>query len=131
MADLPYYFAAADTTIATAPTIFTYKRETVDGCDSTIIMTVLVTDVNIPALEEAGLSIYPNPATDRIFVEGDNIEHISLYSIAGQLIVSLPTSSERTEMVLNDLAEGIYLIRVRFSDQHETTKKIVIRKGGQ
>ena len=131
MADLPYYFAAADTTIVTAPTVFSYTRETVDGCDSTIIMTVFVTDVNIPTFDEFGLSIYPNPTTDRIFVEGDNIESISLFNITGQLIGSQPVSSKRTEMALNNLAEGIYLIKVRFTDRHETTKKIVIRKGEQ
>lgn len=64
----------------------------------------------------AGVSVYPNPVQETLFVrsaESQNIESISLYDMQGRLV----TASRRTpSLELDDLPAGLYLYRIRIGD---------------
>jgi hypothetical protein len=59
------------------------------------------------------ISLYPNPATDVLFLEGIGYHEmdISLYAIDGRLIKQLHGTGIR-EIDINDLKEGAYLVRI-------------------
>lgn len=59
------------------------------------------------------LSIYPNPANDRINLKqrGLNKMPAAIYSISGQLIQSFVIENEETQIFLDGLESGIYFIR--------------------
>ena len=60
-------------------------------------------------LAEPVVTIYPNPATDYVNVEGEGVEAIEVYSLAGALV-----ASEKAESSINvsNLAKGTYLVKV-------------------
>lgn len=69
--------------------------------------------------------VYPNPATNRIFVE-TSFEHnggnISVFKAMGKLIAEKPIQQGISEINISDFAKGMYFIKVT------TDKKIITRK---
>lgn len=59
------------------------------------------------------ISVYPNPAHDKIFVNAANIQRVDLFSVAGQLMIS----STDNEINVSDLESGIYFIRVNCGER--------------
>lgn len=64
------------------------------------------------------ITAYPNPTTDILFVEvpsnGNNTNVvISLYTLSGQEILTNNTSDLRTNLNVQDLASGLYLVVVK------------------
>lgn len=72
---------------------------------------VLKETQNIP------VSIYPNPATNRIQIEWSGVEsdmQIQLYNLSGQLMGDelLKADQSKAEMFVSDLERGIYIFRI-------------------
>ena len=92
-----------------------------------IILECIAADiVNVKEQEYGGIKIVPNPASDYLTIEGDDISSIAtyrIYSIDGRLIMSGKLEDTRRIDVLN-LSTGLYLITV---DQNDNGKKWVKR----
>lgn len=58
------------------------------------------------------ITIHPNPTRNNIIVEGNGIEKVDVYSILGQLLVSLEKTDEMVILNLQNVESGIYLVRV-------------------
>ena len=71
---------------------------------------------------EAMISVYPNPAHDKLFVNAENIKNIDLYNISGQLVIS----STENEINVSDLNPGMYFIRINCGDD-VYTECVIIR----
>ena len=75
-------------------------------------------------LEAESFTIYPNPAEDRIFIEGlSKIEpdyQIQILDIAGRLVLS---TEDQTEIDVSKLRSGVYFIKIIGED--EVTKKFI------
>ena len=76
--------------------------------------------------------IFPNPATDKIFIEipseinDDNIE-VVLWNNSGQKITKLFSNTDDViEMSVQNLTNGIYFVSLSISKQTIITKKIII-----
>lgn len=72
-------------------------------------------------LTETNVRIFPNPATDYINVEGNDVKSIEIYSLAGALV-----AAEKAETTLNvsNLAKGTYLVKVTTVDGVKVEKMI-------
>ncbi len=73
----------------------------------------LVTGVSVIA--DGAISIYPNPATDYIRIEGlagDQESQFILRSLTGQIVMNKPLSGERDEVNIHTIAAGLYFITV-------------------
>lgn len=72
-------------------------------------------------LTEANVKIFPNPATDYVTVEGNDVKSIEVYSLAGALV-----AVEKGEATLNvsNLAKGTYLVKVATADGVKVEKMI-------
>ncbi|WP_345274713.1 LuxR C-terminal-related transcriptional regulator [Flaviramulus aquimarinus] len=71
----------------------------------------------------AGVTLYPNPAREVIFISSDQIiEKIELYDIIGKQIL---TTKETLEVRVNYLQKGLYLLKL-YSGNTSVTKKITI-----
>jgi len=85
-----------------------------------------------PEISAEDIAVYPNPASDVLYITipGTDIEYIlGIYSVSGQLLQQerLIPQVERSPVYLDDLSQGLYLIR--FTDgARRYTKKLVIRK---
>lgn len=72
-----------------------------------------------------GLSLYPNPAHDKLVVECCKpICSCEVYSIVGQLVCSQGNNSNHLEIKVQDLPSGSYLIRV-VTDSFVETRRFV------
>lgn len=60
-------------------------------------------------LVEAKIKVYPNPATDYVTVEGEDVNAVEIYSLAGTLM-----AREKAENTINvsNLAKGTYIVKV-------------------
>jgi len=84
---------------------------------------ILVSDRSVRSDDE--LILYPNPVIDLLRVTAPAaIKTISLYSIQGQLLSEVFVNSRSYESDIHFLTSGIYIIKIRTSD-NEYTRKIV------
>lgn len=101
------------------------------GSDS-VCQTITLT-VGIEELLDGEVAIYPNPATDRLFLDvnfASNRElEFELIDITGRSVIreSLGvTSSDKREYALDGFAAGLYVARLSV-DGVSSTRKVVIR----
>lgn len=93
-----------------------------------VSLTVNDGSTAVTDLPEASISIYPNPATDHLFVESSlNMDHavILLVDIQGQVVRSSELK-EFNKINIEGLGEGIYMVRIQ-NDEVMINKKVVIR----
>lgn len=62
---------------------------------------------------ESVVSIYPNPASDRINIKGvSEIEKVEIYSIEGKLVKSFSAKSKSVSFNISHLPAAVYMIKV-------------------
>jgi len=70
------------------------------------------------------IAIYPNPVTDNLFIGSeDKATAGEIYTLAGQLVRS--AAVEQNKVSVDDLASGVYLLKLRMEDGTATTKRFV------
>ena len=72
--------------------------------------------------EEVMISVYPNPAHDKLFVNAENVQRIDIYGVTGQMVMS----TTDTEINVSDLEPGMYFVRVNCGD-NVYTEHVIIR----
>ena len=75
----------------------------------------------VDEVEAASLSIYPNPATDRLYVNVENMQRVEIYDMAGRNVLSTTTSV----IDLFGIEAGVYFVTVRTENAAKTTKLVV------
>mgnify|MGYP001210804965 CR=1 FL=1 len=77
-------------------------------------------------LDENGLSIYPNPANDELFIEfpGYKNAHVKIINTAGQLIQSFDLQHSKTKINIGTFARGLYIVNI-VGDQGSIIKKVI------
>jgi hypothetical protein len=83
--------------------------------------------------KEAGLSIFPNPAQDLFSVQINSNEdaqvELYLYDLLGQVILSqklnFTAGFNQSNILLNDVSNGIYLLKLMKGDQVYTHKLVI------
>lgn len=80
---------------------------------------------------ENGISIYPNPVSNKLFIESNTTPYalveIAIYDLSGKLMLSLNGSSANEVLVLeevNKLEKGIYILQVKANGQ-STSMRLV------
>ncbi len=84
--------------------------------------------VGISEAAEAGISIYPNPATNVITVDlANEIRNAKaeIRNITGQLISQSSINNQKSTLDISGLSSGIYFLRL-FSENIDVTEKIVV-----
>jgi len=77
----------------------------------------------INSLSTTGVSVYPNPATDRISIQGCDVAKVILYSLQGKELRTSNVSS----LDMSGLSSGLYLVSVTDKSGDKTTLKVQIR----
>jgi uncharacterized repeat protein (TIGR02543 family) len=76
-------------------------------------------------VEEQNLTIYPNPAKDKIRISSSsNVDKVLVYNIFGKLVYKSSKNSNTLTVDISNFSKGIYLVKV-FSGGFSKTKKIV------
>jgi hypothetical protein len=76
--------------------------------------------------QENGLVVYPNPASNVVFLEGEeNILSVAVYDITGKLVDSLEgKSGNRLEVSMTGYTPGYYSFQVRTASGISTERVI-------
>lgn len=79
-----------------------------------------------PVGHSAGISIYPNPAHDLIYIDTGSDERfdLKLLGLDGKLLKASSLSSPHTTFDISDLPEGLYIVKLQ-SNLQTATQKIV------
>ncbi len=82
-----------------------------------------------PALLEADVSIYPNPASDHLIVEQlSGSSAIKIFTLDGRLVYNNPLENNYLKIDVNGWSKGMYLIEISDRSSGSTvTKKVSIR----
>ena len=102
-----------DYTIATEIAQWTYVWET------PVQPVTAYNSVN--ELEAATMSVYPNPATETLYVNAENVERVEIYDMAGRNVLSTTLSV----VDLRGVEAGVYFVTVRGDNAVKTTKLVV------
>jgi len=73
-------------------------------------------------LDNSNISVYPNPVTDVLNINGEDIEKIEVYDINGRLVIQSNSISIST----NNLNAGIYIVKIITANgisSHKVVKK--------
>ena len=103
-----------------------------DRCGNTTSDTLLLTiapyvPVSIQELSTGNIELYPNPATDNLFVKSksQNIQLISIYSLDGKMVKEIILNQKSYSFGISNLAKGYYLIMIK-TESGSSTKKLLI-----
>jgi hypothetical protein len=116
------------------PTVVTYSYYNSFGCNATA--TITVQGINCDSIHQDEdsdvINIFPNPVSDKfnITIKNYSIEQnliLSIISVNGKFIKLLPISKAETEINVEDINPGIYIIQID-SSSGTTRKKLVIAK---
>lgn len=86
-----------------------YTIVTDNGCSATSNTIGVVNGIKQIQSDGAEIYLYPNPATDRLFIEtqGREMEQLSIYDISGKLVLSVKQPS-KNGIDINLLSKGMY-----------------------
>ena len=93
------------------------------------------TDLYPPAVElrpkykqvkkaQGEVSVFPNPATDRIYVTNARNSLLKIYDLSGRMIRQLNISSDYQYIDISGLAAGIYLVKVQLLNGQQVDSKV-------
>ena len=98
---------------------------------STETLGMVITGIEDEFISQGDLLIYPNPATDFIYVtSADRIQDISIYNLAGLKAKEFKLSNiqgAENKLDIGDLPSGIYLLQAISSDDRIVVRKIIKR----
>lgn len=77
---------------------------------------------------ENSLKLYPNPASSKLNIEGNNIASVDVYNTIGQLVVSQEVSGNHVQISTSGMSEGIYFIRIHGENGNTVTKRFSVSR---
>ncbi len=83
---------------------------------------VTVTVVSINENSDSHIKIYPNPAKDRIKVEAEHINSLTIVNMMGQVVMRQDADSDEMTLDLGDFESGMYMLQI------ETASGVVTRQ---
>ncbi len=78
----------------------------------------------VASVAPAEIKIYPNPATDNIYVENLQGGSISICNVSGTQVLSQQVTTGKATIDISSLAPGVYIIKTTGNNQNAVTKFI-------
>jgi hypothetical protein len=86
--------------------------------------------VGVDGVEETAnqlASIYPNPATSQVTLEGENLNSVAIYNVAGQLVRVVKLDSMVNNIEMN-VEAGVYFFSIYDNNGNNNVQRVVISK---
>ena len=110
------YYGDLDCTSAPA----NYKWE-----ENQFYLHVWYSSDGVEELESGSVSVFPNPTTSCFTVEGQGLNHVTVYNLVGQTVYEMECRGESVDINLDNVETGIYLVRI-FTANGDVTKRITV-----
>lgn len=79
--------------------------------DNHVLVAEFTICINVNEVDANAFVIYPNPAEDKVFVEGESIDYVELYNAMGQKLMVVK-GSDKMELDVTGYKEGVYYLRI-------------------
>jgi hypothetical protein len=89
-----------------------------------IILEPVATSVK-PIAGQEEIRVYPNPASNRVFVSVTRPTQVGIYNLAGSLVKSRMIETKNDYIEVNDLQPGLYIIKSQFTN--DFSRKLIVR----
>lgn len=84
-------------------------------------------DVGVADHQLNAPAIYPNPATDQVTVEADNIETLEILDMAGRAILTDKVNGSSITLPVHHFAPGAYVLRIHYQNGSCGESKLIIQ----
>ncbi|HEC41492.1 MAG TPA: T9SS type A sorting domain-containing protein [Bacteroides sp.] len=102
-----------------------------DGELSTKVSTTITTAVGVDLYDMSSVKVYPNPASDLLYVEFGNVNmtdaRIRMLDISGRLMYDVLNVDEIVEIGLENIDNGIYFISIEIENQVSVRKLTILK----
>ena len=71
------------------------------------------------------ISVYPNPAKEKVTIDGIEVAEVQVYNALGQVVKTVRNSNE---ISVENMARGVYLLRISDVNGTTKTKRITVTK---
>ena len=75
----------------------------------------------VEEVEATMLSVYPNPATETLYVNAENVQSVEIYDMTGRIVMT----STMSVVDLRGVEAGVYFVTVKSGNATKTTKLVV------
>ncbi len=83
--------------------------------------------VSIEEVMQNSINIYPNPATDHLYIESElNTAEVTIYNHFGQEVYRIEHPGNILEINTSTFANGVYLVRLS-TDKGSVTRKVIVQ----
>ena len=80
--------------------------------------TLTVEDILQP---KSGISVYPNPTADRIYIQGENVLQAELFDLRGRKV----KTTTQNQLDLSDIGSGSFILKVTSDNNKSKSFKII------
>jgi len=85
--------------------------------------------VGIDDYEPLNVRIYPNPATDFVLIQGENLADVTVFDMTGRQIDYFTLSGNEVEKIsCGKWNNGVYFLQVRNNENRVAISKVVVNK---
>ena len=89
----------------------------------------VIGNVGIHDYEPLNVRIYPNPATDFVLIQGENLADVTVYDMTGRQIDQISLSGENIEKIsCRNWNNGVYFLHVRDNENRVNVQKVIINR---
>ncbi|MFC2096368.1 T9SS type A sorting domain-containing protein [Bacteroidota bacterium] len=85
----------------------------------------ITSTTNIKDNSSQDFNVYPNPTSDVIAIEGKDVKYIEIRNINSQLIKKVKVNNFKTEISLEGLSKGVYIINI-ITNKGFTIRKVIL-----
>ncbi len=87
--------------------------------------TEIVASLSVGAFDTTDISIFPNPANKELTIKGKTIiESITIYDINGRQLKTVIFTSEKGNLDISNLSQGMYFLKIKSGNNTESIKFI-------
>jgi len=117
-----------DLLISDVRMITNVETERLANTPPTDILVSTITSTNNLTAATTYVNVFPNPAKTNLNIQSnDEIQSISLYNLAGQEIKSIQLQDLNTQLNIQNLAQGVYILKVQTTQDINTQKIQIVR----
>ncbi len=108
--------------IGPATTIYMYSANS--GINIYYLKVEMGTGIN-PIVERQNIRVYPNPATDKVYIGVNEPTQVAIYNLSGSMILSRIVESENDFINVSNMQPGMYIIQSQFKNGF--TQKLIVK----
>jgi len=92
-----------------------------------IPLTLHVGEASVSETMENAYNVYPNPTTGMVTVEGENINVISIYNAAGQLVNIVRVNGDNATVDMSSFGTGVYFLNIVDGANNTSVQRVVVK----